>query len=80
MSLNDDNRKFSRLLEALEAGWEIEEPVLSQMFWSHGTNVNGVYHVVLHRTAKDEINLLNLPPSRQLLNFLTDHQISVTPI
>jgi hypothetical protein len=78
MKLVKENDRFTRLLEALEAGWEIEEPVLIRATWSQVEADAGVYHFVLRKKAEDKTSLLSLPPSARLLDFLATHQISVT--
>lgn len=78
MNLVKDNDRFARLLEALESGWEIEEPVLVRATWSNTGNEQGAYHFVLRKRAEDKTNLLSLPPSAKLLNFLAENRITVT--
>ena len=78
MKLVSENDRFVRLLDALEAGWEIEEPVLIRATWNRIEADTGVYHFVLRKKAEDKTNLLSLPPSARLLDFLATHQINVT--
>ena len=78
MKLVPENDRFTRLLEALESGWEIEEPVLIRATWNRVGTDTGVYHFVLRKKAEDKTNLLSLPPSARLLDFLATHQINVT--
>ncbi len=78
MMFRRDDDRFIRLLEALEAGWEIEEPVLIRATWNPSNEQSGVYHFVLRKRTEDKTNLLSLPPSAKLLDFLATHQISVT--
>ena len=78
MMFRRDDDRFVRLLEALESGWEIEEPVLIRATWSRADHESGVYHFVLRKPAEDKTNLLSLPPSAKLLDFLATNQISVT--
>lgn len=47
MMFRRDDDRFIRLLEALEAGWEIEEPVLIRATWNPSNEQSGVYHFVL---------------------------------
>ena len=78
MKLVKENDRFTRLLEALDSGWEIEEPVLIRATWNRADNDSGVYHFVLRKKAEDKTNLLSLPPSAKLLDFLATNQINVT--
>lgn len=73
-----DDDRFIRLLEALESGWEIEEPVLIRATWNRADEQSGVYHFVLRKRVEDKTNLLSLPPSAKLLDFLATNQITVT--
>ncbi len=78
-SINDDNR-FPQLVKALKSGWEIEEPVLIGTTWGKSGREGGIYHFVLRKRSEDKTTLLSLPPSSQLLTFLSAHQISVSKI
>lgn len=78
MNLIKDTDRFHRLMEALESGWEIEEPVLIRATWSNTGEERGVYHFVLRKKAEDKTNLLSLPPSARLLDFLAERRINVT--
>ena len=78
MKLVKENDRFIRLLEALDSGWEIEEPVLIRATWNRTANESGVYHFVLRKKAEDKTNLLSLPPSAKLLDFLATNHINVT--
>lgn len=76
-SIKKDAR-FSQLIKALEAGWEIDEPVLIRSTWRTATESSGTYHFVLRQKAADKTTLLSLPPSPELLSFLADHKINIT--
>jgi hypothetical protein len=78
-SIKDDSR-FIHLLKALEAGWEIDEPVLIRSTWRSATGTAGTYHFVLRQKAHDKTTLLSLPVSPELLTFLVERKISVTTI
>jgi len=79
MNFTTDNNRFSRLTAAIEAGWEIEEPVLIRSTWQKNEEeAGGVYHFILRHKIEDKTNLLSLPPSAQLLQFLAARRISVT--
>jgi len=77
MKLVKENDRFTRLLDALESGWEIEEPVLIRATWNRIDADTGVYHFVLRKKAEDKTNLLSLPPSVKLLDFLVANHINV---
>ncbi len=75
-----DKGYFSQLVEALEMGWEIEEPVLLGAMWrTDDANRAGVYHFVLRQKKADKTTLLSLPPSPQLLMFLAQNSLQVSP-
>jgi hypothetical protein len=67
--------RFGQLLDTLANGWEIEEPVLLGARWR-----TGAYHFVLRKRAEDKTTLLSLPPSPELLVFLSEHKINVKAI
>ncbi len=72
-----NNDRFYQLIKALEAGWEIDEPVLIRAAWRSTGEVSGTYHFVLRQKADDKTTLLSLPPSSELLTFLTNHKIRI---
>jgi hypothetical protein len=78
MKLVKENDRFTRLLDALKSGWEIEEPVLIRATWNRVEADAGVYHFVLRKKAEDKTSLLSLPPSAKLLDFLATNHINVT--
>lgn len=77
LTKNDDPR-FLQLIKALDAGWEIDQPVLIRSTWRTASEASGTYHFVLRRKAQDQTTLLSLPPSPELLAFLANHKISIT--
>jgi hypothetical protein len=81
MNFITDNSRFTRLTTAIESGWEIEEPVLIRSTWNKDNeDIGGVYHFIMRHKAEDKTNLLSLPPSAQLLQFLATRRIPVTGI
>lgn len=70
--------RFCQLIKALEAGWEIDEPVLIRAAWRTATEAAGTYHFVLRKKVDDKTTLLSLPPSPELLTFLANHKINIT--
>lgn len=79
LNRNDDPR-FVQLIKALDAGWEIDEPVLIRSTWREASSSSGTYHFVLRQKAHDKTTLLSLPPSPELLTFLADRKLSITPL
>jgi hypothetical protein len=79
MGIVKDNKRFIKLIETLEAGWEIEEPVLLGAMWRVNEG-SGTYHFVLRNKAKGTTTLLSLPPSPQLLLFLAENNINISAI
>ncbi|GAB4431702.1 MAG: hypothetical protein Fur0044_29270 [Anaerolineae bacterium] len=78
MITQNDNPRFLQLIKALDAGWEIDQPVLIRSTWRTASEASGTYHFVLRRKAQDQTTLLSLPPSPELLAFLANHKISIT--
>lgn len=79
MEIVRENKRFIKLIETLEVGWEIEEPVLLGAMW-RATEGNGTYHFVLRNKAEGTTTLLSLPPSPQLLLFLAENNINISAI
>ena len=76
-----DRNRFTQLVSALRMGWEIEEPVLLGAMWRpSGADGPGTYHFVLRHRAEDKTTLLSLPPSPQLLVFLSENKINVNAV
>jgi hypothetical protein len=75
-----DKNRFVQLVSALEGGWEIEEPVLLGAMWRSKSNGDGTYHFVLRNRREDKTTLMSLPPSPQLLVFLSENRINVNPM
>ena len=73
-----EDARFLQLIKALDAGWEIDEPVLIRATWRTATESSGTYHFVLRQKIDDQTTLMSLPPSAELLAFLADHKISIT--
>ena len=69
----------SQNLEALElllaAGWQIDQPVLVRLSWSHQRSDALAYHFILARDARR--SLVVIPDSPQLQRFLIEHSIAV---
>lgn len=80
MEIVKDNKRFAQLLKTLEAGWEIEEPVLLGAMWRPAAETSGAYHFVLKNKADGKTTLLSLPPSPQLLLFLAENNINVSAL
>jgi hypothetical protein len=71
----ETNNRFGQLINTLAEGWEIEEPVLLGARWR-----TGAYHFVLRKRIEDKTTLLSLPPSPELLVFLSERKINVKAI
>ena len=80
MEMVKENNRFVQLVKALEAGWEIEEPVLLGRLWRTTAEGSGAYHFVLRHRAEEKTTLLSLLPSSELLVFLAEHEITVNPL
>ncbi len=68
---------LSQLTKALDAGWEIDQPVLLRAIWRTSANPSGTYHFVLRQKAHNKTTLLSLPPSPELLTFLAENKINI---
>jgi len=81
MQVVQDRDRFEDLLEALEKGWKIDEPVLVGKMWR--TNSNGdrtVYHFVLRNMAEGKTIMLSLPFSPALQIYLTENNIQTASL
>ena len=73
--------RFKDLLEAVESGWEIDEPVLEGTMWHTGSNGDrGVYHFVLRNRFEGKTILLSLPDSPGLQMFLLENNLQVNSL
>jgi hypothetical protein len=77
--LKGENR-FGQLLKALEAGWEIDEPVMIGATWRSSGDSGGTYHFVLRQKSEDKTMLLSLPTSSELLAFLATKKIRISSL
>ena len=75
-----DKQRFTELIKALEGGWEIEEPVMLGAMWKQALNGKGAYHFVLRNKVEGKTTLVSLPPSPQLLVFLSENKINVSAV
>ncbi len=75
-----DQNRFIQLISALERGWEIEQPVLLGAMWRSPAGGDGTYHFVLRNKNEDKTTLMSLPPSPQLLVFLSENRINVSAL
>jgi len=80
MELLKDESRFTQLTNALETGWEIEEPVLLGSMWDRSSRQGGTYHFVLRNRNEDKTTLLSLPPSPQLMVFLADNKLNINSL
>ena len=80
MEIIKSNNRFNQLLQALETDWEIEEPVLLGAMWQVTSENSGAYHFVLRNHREDKTMMMSLPPSSQLLLFLADNNIAISPL
>ncbi len=75
-----ERNRFIQLISALEGGWEIEEPVMLGTMWRPSASSGGTYHFVLRNRVEDKTTLLSLPPSPQLLVFLSENKLNVSAV
>ena len=75
-----DGSRFSQLVQALEGGWEIEEPVLLGSMWHSSESSKGAYHFVLRNKGEDKTTLISLPPSPQLMVFLHENNLNINAV
>jgi hypothetical protein len=79
MEIVQEKNRFTHLLNALETGWEIEEPVLIGKLWRTKTE-GGAYHFVLKNKLQEKTTLVSVTPSSQLLVFLAENNISISAL
>ena len=75
-----DKSRFTQLVEALQTGWEIEEPVLLGTTWRNKNEQDGVYHFILRNRIDDKTTMVSLPPSPNLLVFLHENNITINSL
>lgn len=80
MLKTENNNRFNQLTKALDAGWEIDEPVLIRATWRANGEAAGTYHFVLRQKTEDKTTLLSLPPSSELLSFLAVKKIRISTL
>lgn len=78
--MNIDKERFTQLVEALQTGWEIEEPVLLGNNWRDRRLHDGVYHFILKNKVEDKTTMLSLSPSPNLLVFLHENNIAINSL
>lgn len=78
MKVIENSNCLLKLLETLERGWKIDEPVLFGSIWHPCPGTNGnVYHVVLRNKKAGKTILLSLSASPELCAFLAEMNIQV---
>ena len=76
--LQENDYRFQQLLEAVQRGWVIDEPVLLGAMWRCNSSANdSIYHFVLRNEVEDKTTLISFPSSSQLLSFLSENSIQV---
>ena len=75
-----DKERFAQLVDALQTGWEIEEPVLLGTTWRNKNGMDGVYHFILRNKIEDKTTMVSLPPSPNLLVFLHENNIAINTL
>jgi len=72
----EENSRFRQLIQYIEQGWKIDEPVLLGTMWRLAHNANGgTYHFVLRNEFEDKTTMLSLPVSSQLNSYLSKNNI-----
>ena len=72
---------LKRLLEAIESGWKIDQPVLLGEMWrANSSGEHKVYHFVLRNKSASKTTMLSLPPSPALQLFLSENNIQVNSL
>ncbi len=80
MDIIRKNDRFTQLLRTLESGWEIDEPVLLGALWQTEAESSGSYHFVLKNRQEDRTTMMSLRPSAELLLFLAENNIQISPV
>lgn len=74
MQNRQQENRFTQLMNALNDGWEIDEPVLLGAMWGKEATI---YHFVLRKQRDDQTILMSLPLSPSLLMFLSENNLTV---
>lgn len=78
MGIIKEKDRFKQLTNALEAGWEIDQPVLLGAMWqTEGDDRRGVYHFVLRKKCEDQTTIISLPPSSKLFLFIAENNLQI---
>ena len=80
MGIVRNGKRFTQFIKNLEKGWEIEEPVLLGALWQADSERDGAYHFILKNRYEDKTTMVSLPPSSELLLFLAENNIKISPI
>lgn len=69
---NSDQARYQTLIEAVNAGWEIELPVDWRPIWNLAEKQTLAFHFVLTRDAGQVALVLSLPDSDSARRFIDD--------
>lgn len=68
---------YASLHQLLSEGWKIEPPVYARPHWQLSSDSNGkkTYHFVLWRD--NHVNLVSIPESPEIQQFLVEYELAV---
>jgi hypothetical protein len=76
-----NKERFAQLIDSLQQGWQIEEPVLLGTSWgNNGGSKEGMYHFILRNRVEDKTTMISLPPSPKLLVFLHENNLNINSL
>jgi hypothetical protein len=68
---------YDTLIAALDAGWEVELPVLQRSVWNLTAQRSMAFHFVLTRSAGHVALVLSLPDGESVRRLITDHNWTI---
>jgi hypothetical protein len=77
IAMIDISDRYDKLIQALETGWEVEEPVLSGYI---GRWRDPFYHFFLRKPNEKRTRLVSVPDSESLQHFLASRKFVVTQV
>jgi hypothetical protein len=73
----DINDRYEKLIQALETGWEVEQPVLTGHI---GRQRDPFYHFFLRKPSENRTRLVSVPDSDLLRGFLARQNFVINQV
>ena len=73
----DISDRYEKLIQALETGWEVEQPVLTGFI---GRQQDPFYHFFLRKASENRTRLVSVPDSDSLRGFLASQNYVINQV